>query len=881
MPATAPAQNSTIVVTNLNDSGPGSLRQAIAAAAPGDTVSFGVTGTITLTSGELLVTNDLIILGPGAANLAISANTNSRVIEISSNASVTVLDLTICDGHARDGANGTSNAPAGGEGSGGGGICNAGDLALSQCVISNCTAGNGGGGYLPFAGESTNSAATNWLGGIGGNGGGINNSGTLQLIGCTLVGNLSGAGGAPGGAGEYGATGEAAGNGGGIYNAGSLTLMDCDFSQNVAGSGGAGYSQRAGYGPYEGDEAAGPGGNGGALCDAGTMPTIISDCQFGLNASGAGGAGSTTLDSFQVARGGGDGAPGGGGGAIWASNFLSLNGCWFLSNQTGAGGAGGIGSSSGGAGGVSGSGGAICAAGELSLTRCFFASNYTGWGGDGGESYAGLAGSGGNGGSGGAIYSQNALQLNDCTFSGNFVGPGGEAGSSPSPTLFPSGPGDGGMGGCGGALYCQSALAATNCTFNANQAGSAGSPGSAGGNPNVAVQPSSSGSEGGQGGAIFGTGVLALYACTLSQNVGGNGSSADANGTGIVVGKESSADPIGANPGPDIIWYARYGGAGGAGGTGGIYSEGSLHMSLCTLSGNRGGAGGSGGYSSGGFPGEPPLAGGAGGPGGPGAANCSVSNDLALVACTIAANSGGPGGSGGQGGFQGTEGAGGTGGISSLSPAGSASLLNTIVALNSSGAVGSGAPPAVTGSPDLSGSFTSRGFNLIGQTDGSSGFTSGANGDLAGSSSTPLNPLVGPLADNGGPTLTMALLHGSPALDAGDDALLGPPYNLTADQRGFPRKSGAHLDVGAFEAQIGPAPVLVSAYSAAAREFQFGWAASTPGATFSVLSATNLFLPLSEWTLLGPAKEIAPSQFQFSDPQTTNYPQRFFQVSCP
>ena len=120
---------------------------------------------------------------------------------------------------------------------------------------------------------------------------------------------------------------------------------------------------------------------------------------------------------------------------------------------------------------------------------------------------------------------------------------------------------------------------------------------------------------------------------------------------------------------------------------------------------------------------------------------------------------------------------------------GTLTLTNTIVARN----LVSGTPQDIGGSVEASSSH-----NLVGVDSDLSGISNGTNGNKVGTAFMPIDPNLGPLQDNGGPTQTMALLPGSPAIDAGNNA--GAPQ---WDQRGpgFPRIVNGTIDIGAYELQ--------------------------------------------------------------------------------
>ena len=227
----SPALATTRTVTNTDDSGAGSLRQAILdadTANTGDTIMFSVTGTITLTSGVLEIQHSLTITGPGASSLAISGNGSSRVFMVDSGATVSISGLTIEDGSSFSGTNV------------GGGIYTFGTLSVTNCTFSNNSA-VGGGGLGTEPGSTVTVTNCTFSGNTADYGGGIINYATMTVTNST-VSNSSGGGGIDNDAGgtmtvtNSTVSGNSnVPNGAGIQNYGNtLTITNSTISGNSA-----------------------------------------------------------------------------------------------------------------------------------------------------------------------------------------------------------------------------------------------------------------------------------------------------------------------------------------------------------------------------------------------------------------------------------------------------------------------------------------------------------------------------------------------------------------------------------------------------------------------------------------------------------------------
>lgn len=430
------ANSATNSVTSLADSGPGSLRQTIADSMPGDSIVFSVSGTIPLTNGELPIFKDISIVGPGASTLSISGAGATRICSISSNITVFITGLTVCNGRTPDGAAGTVTNN-GGSSASGGGILNAGSLTLRDCVITGNRTGNGGDGFSPpIPPYPPHTPPTS--GGSSGNGGAIYNSGTLCLSNCLIADNTTGRGGARAHNDTYWSSGGAAGSGGAIYSVGTLTLIHSTVSGNRTGT--SGYSGASGGGVWSGgncfadhcvitnNATAGSGGlgyqggDGGGIYSQGLL--ALTNCTVSRNWCGGG---STPSDCFPPGAGCGGGL-GGSGGGIYSANCV-LVGCTINGNYAGGGGMGGFAYTppySGGSGGPGGDGGGMVCGGSAFMTNCTITGNSAGGGGEGGFSLSGLQGVGGNGGNGGGVrWWGSARVVVACTIVSNAAGGAG------------------------------------------------------------------------------------------------------------------------------------------------------------------------------------------------------------------------------------------------------------------------------------------------------------------------------------------------------------------------------------------------------------------------------------------------------------------------
>ena len=444
-------------------------------------------------------------------------------------------------------------------------------------------------------------------------------------------------------------------------------------------------------------------------------------------------------------------------------------------------------------------------------------------------------GTAGGSAQGGAVYNLGNLALINCSLTNNTAkgGNGGNGGNGGTGTGTFTISGNGGNGApagaaLGGAIYNLWNLTLVNCSFSGNSAtGGAGGAGGSGGAGTIAGLPGNGAAGGnGAGGAVFNGNNLTVLASTFSGNTARGGNSAaggaEGNGNGMV-------------------------GLPGAPGSGGaLCNEWWAVATNCTFFTNVvvGGNGGNGGNGGGTF--QVPGDGGDGGNGVGGAVNNA--NTITIVNCTFSSSAA----------FAGTNGVAGTGrftarngkmgnasGGNLAATGGQTVLMNSILASSVSGM-------------NAFGSLVDAGYNL----------SSDAVGSFGGLSVQNTNPKLGNLAANGGPTLTMALLSGSPAIDR-----IGPDAAPSTDQRGFPRPFNRLSDIGAFE---------------------FGAATSTPGtnATLSIVRASSGSIQLSgggasgqtllvqastnlvNWQTI--ATNVAP--VQFSDP-TTNVPAKFYRLS--
>lgn len=408
----------------------------------------------------------------------------------------------------------------------------------------------------------------------------------------------------------------------------------------------------------------------------------------------------------------------------------------------------------------------VAANGNVTITDSTFTGNIAS-GGNGGNFNNGN----GSGARGGAIYFGGGTLNIDGSRIDNNDATGGKG----ADTNLISNQQNGGAGGIaqGGGAWVAGTATINNTTFESCAA--------TGGNAGNGQNAGNAGGESG-GGGLYSAGSVTVINSTFNHNSSTGGRSGDSFGP----------DCFGAHQSLD----------GGAARGGAILADaGSLIVNTATLANNsaKGGNGGNGGKTNGGGPCAQTTHG-AGGLAHGGAITNNNAATLNIKHATISLNEA-------KAGNTGVNQAGanlpprlraeGTGGGIRVGTA-SVTLENTIIA-NNTAANGLGDPAgAPTAGPNVDGTITSNGHNLLGVSTEAVGF--GGPGDKIGA-----NPMLAALANNGGPTETMALQVGSAAIDAGVAA------KATADQRGLPRTfndpgvvnapTSDGTDIGAFERQ--------------------------------------------------------------------------------
>ena len=698
------------------------------------------------------------------------------------------------------------------------------DVTLSGNSIDAANPGNGGGLHsgggeiVVNGGTVTGNTATE--------GGGLWSSGTLTVDGTTITGN-TGTGDAAdnGGGGIYNedgvldvfdatisdnrATG-AAGSGGGVLNAGGETLlMTSTVSGNTANRAGGGVETTGGaliliMTDATGNDAGANPGNGGAVHGGGVAAIVVGAGTFSGNTAVEGGglwsSGTLVLTAdeadmaaasegaswsdpmdralaFVVQRNvgieaaiitqneaTGDDAAQGGGGLYNEGGFMQIEG--LFNNDFADDADEGVVISENVASGLSGSGGGILNnGGTLLMNGGDVVGNRANRAGAGIEDAGGVVDLGdvavrdnvipeatANPGNGGGLHSGGGtVTVNGGAFTGNAATEGGGLWSNATLTIQPArsvlplvsenvGRGAAAANG-GGGVYAETGavVTITSATISDNQA--TGAAGSGGGilvadGASVSVTLGSiTGNQANRAGAGVEVGddpaTAAGSSVSFSQvTVDGNQIAAanPGNGGGLHVGGEGSATVSQST-------FSNNTATEGAGLW--ISGPGSLDLDNSTVSGNAASEIGGGVYDDGGA-------------------------DIALRSVTVANNTAGTDGGGlAQG---------------ALATTRTYSFQNTLVGDNTASGQGD----------DCFGTFQSGGFNLIESTDGCT---------IVGDTDTNVtgqDPELGPLADNGGPTMTQALGDESPAVDAGQSA-------FDVDQRGEPRDDGQD-DIGAFEA---------------------------------------------------------------------------------